>query len=93
MVKKENCITFEWTINGEPCARERYFNHSDKYSSIKGGVMVAEYLVLVRMNGEKGIQTFCNFKEAVKRYRELYDMFGPWAVQLYKKVTVDGKTL
>lgn len=55
--------------------------------------MVKEYLILVRMNGEKGTQTFYNFKEAVKRYRELYDMLGPWAVQLYQKVSEDGKAI
>lgn len=55
--------------------------------------MVTEYLILVRMNGEKGVQTFYSFKEAIKRYRELYDMFGPWAVQLYQKVTVDGEAI
>lgn len=55
--------------------------------------MVTEYLILVRMNGEKGVQTFYNFREAVKRYRELYDMLGPWAVQLYKKVSEDGQAI
>ena len=56
-------------------------------------VVVTEYLILVRMNGEKGVQTFYNFREAVKRYRELYDMLGPWAVQLYKKVSEDGQAI
>ena len=50
--------------------------------------MVTEYLILVRMNGEKGIQTFYRFEEAMKRYIELYEMLGPWAVQLYERVTV-----
>lgn len=50
-----------------------------------------EYLVLVRLSGEKGIQTFYRFEEAFKRYRELYEMLGPWAVQLYEKVSADGE--